>query len=404
MSIAYLILTFIAVSALFFSFQKLTQKVFPKLSFYIPFSILFGTILLFIPFSDELMKYFEQLTNFMLAVIFCLIPLSMNNLGKRDFRPIKRIWMYTMMQHLIQWGLVGLIVLFILGPVFSIPDAFVSIAPGGFTGGHGSAAVMGEFFDKLSHPELRSLLMATATIGMGMSIGGGVFWLARFKGKGELELDLDEHNLPNIPLSDYWRPLLYMSVAIGGGYFLSHLAGLTLKAEIPLFTGALVAGFIYSRFKILLPTHIESAFISDKSTDLLVVFGIASIKIGVLGGVLGFMSVIWLIGLLNALIMLHIICPRLFGKSWQEIGLFGWGWGLGGLMMGFALLKSINPSKYPTNIQNYSIAYMMVSPIEVLFYLMMPWLLVQGHGVVACSLFAACAVMLFVKLWRTKET
>src|SRR5690606_3191093 len=137
----------------------------------------------------------------------------------------------------------------------------------------------------------------------------------------------------------FLRPLFYLFLVILLGYYISILISLWFKVTIPAFAGAFIASFLVSRFKMkALPDHHESAFFSDKATDLLVIFGIASIQVKILQESLLAVSILWAIGLLNAIIMLKVIAPRVFGKAWREQGLFAWGWSLGGLMMGFALL------------------------------------------------------------------
>lgn len=394
-----LVLIFLLVLVTFVISHKVLHKVFPKLFYFIPYSILFGVVVLLIQYFYPAKEAFTELTNYMLAVIFALVPLSMQNLRERNLSSVKKLWLYSVLQHFVQWGFIGLIVYFICIPLFGINDNFISLIPGGFAGGHGSAAMMGEFFQKFSFPEMRSLLMATATMGMAFSILGGVFWLAKFKGEG-LSTDLDDTGV-TLSLKRWARPLFYLILSILLGYFISYLLGFLFKVQIPVFAGAFIGSFLLSRPKLkFIPDHMESAFFSDKATDLLVVFGIGSIQISVLEASLGAISLMWFLGLVNAVLMLIFVAPKAFGKDAKEAGMFAWGWSLGGLMMGFALLKASSTKNYADNLEKYSLAYMLVSPVEITLYMLMPWALTQGMGLGLIIGFSIIAITILFQLFK----
>ena len=78
-------------------------------------------------------------------------------------------------------------------------------------------------------------------------------------------------------------------------------------------------------------------------TDLLVVFGIASIKLSVLVEYAVPMALMFAAGIATCSLLLRLLGPRFFSVYWFERSLFTWGWITGVTAMAIALLRIVDP-------------------------------------------------------------
>lgn len=135
-----------------------------------------------LPFSAELGTY----ASILIAFVFAALPFSSASTPLKEVvRTAGPMWAYAQVGMLLQWGVVGLIGLFIINAIWpDLHDAFGIMLPTGFYGGHGTAAAIGAAFEGLNWEDARSLGMMTATIGVIWAIVGGLIcikWATRHK-------------------------------------------------------------------------------------------------------------------------------------------------------------------------------------------------------------------------------
>lgn len=125
----------------------------------------------------------DRLPGFLINIVFAALFLGV------EIPPLRLLWRRSAPQlaygQIVAWGqyVVGLgLVLFLLGPLFDVPNVFGAIVPVGFEGGHGTAAGLSNAFAYLGWPEGRDFGLASATAGIVSAIIVGIAlinWAAR---------------------------------------------------------------------------------------------------------------------------------------------------------------------------------------------------------------------------------
>lgn len=364
---------------------------FHKYLWIIPTSIIAGIIALIgsnqvlglYSFSLNLNNYIDIL----LAFIFCTFPLTIGELNPKYLVTVKKLWQYSVLQYLTQWGLSFLIIS--LGFKYIWPylnDTFGLMLPSGFAGGHGSAALVGDLLVKLGEKNALSLTMTLATIGALSSVIGGIIWIYWAKSKNlietsELKQDI-KFKIPNITIT---KNNLFTSVLIIGIVFLAALLKpqiiLLLKFEIPIFAIAVVISLLIRILPINLNLSKKTVeHITNNSTDILVCIGIAGIKLLVVTQYLYPIISISIIGILICVLYFRFIALKIFKEESFEKAIFTWGWSVGGLVFGLALVKIVNPKHNIKIMEQFALTYLMLAPIEISLLLSMPYLVTKGYA------------------------
>ncbi len=405
---------------------KLIQKLF------IPPSLIAGILGLalgpnglgWLPFSGELGTY----SAILIALVFAALPLSStsNASMKEVVRTTGPMWAYAQLGMLLQWGIIGLFGLFVLKAIWpELNDAFGIMLPTGFYGGHGTAAAIGAAFDGLGWEEARSLGMMTATIGIIWAICIGLIFIKWGTRKKQTAFISDFKELPNelrsgllpeekrssignettssISIDSLTFHLALVCVAALLGYLCSiGVKSIYPKLELPVFSCAFVFGLILKKIfdktsvsKYICPKTTQR--IGSMSTDLLVAFGVASIKMSVI--VKYAIPLIVLIGVGTVIIFaITFYFGRKLSKTyWFERTIFAWGWWTGTMAMGIALLRIVDPKLESKAMDDYALAYLPIAPLEILLITLTPIMFMNGMGVwlmVGCLVLAAITILI----------
>ncbi len=409
---------------------KLIQKLF------IPPSLIAGLLGLalgpngmgWLPFSGELGTYAAIL----IAMVFAALPFSSSNAPLKEIvRTTGPMWAYAQLGMLLQWGIIGLFGLFVLNVIWpDLHDAFGVMFPTGFYGGHGTAAAIGAAFEGLNWDEARSLGMMTATIGIICAICGGLIfikWAARHKQTAfisdfsDLPDELRSGLLPE-PKRDALGTATTSSISIDSLTF--HLALVCVAAllgyacsrgiksyvpmlELPVFSCAFVFGLIMKR---LFDATRVSEYVCPKTTqrigsmctDLLVAFGVASIKLSVIVKYAIPLIVLLVVGIIIVFLVTFYFGRKLAKTYWFERTIFAWGWWTGTMAMGIALLRIVDPKLSSKTMEDYALAYLPIAPLEIILITFTPIMFVNGWGgwlLAGCLLLAAITILI---AWRMK--
>ena len=142
---------------------KLIQKLF------IPPSLLAGFLGLalgpngfgVIPLSTQTGVY----AGILIAFIFGALPLTSQKV-RGEGAAVGSMWAYSQAGMLLQWALGGLLGLLVLNRFWPLSPGFGITMPGGYCGGHGTAAAIGQSFANLGYDEILTLAMTAATAGI----------------------------------------------------------------------------------------------------------------------------------------------------------------------------------------------------------------------------------------------
>lgn len=390
-------------------YVKQVQKLF------IPPSLLAGLLGLtfgpnglgWIPFSDNIGTYAAVL----IALVFGSLPLSSPKMSMKLISGrVGPMWAYAQVGMLMQWGLAGLFGLFVIKQIWpDLNDAFGIMLSTGFYGGHGTAAAIGAAFDGLGWEDAFSLAMTTATVGIICAIIGGLImikWAARHKQTSfisdfdDLPDELRSGLLPenkresigtattssiSIDSLTFHSALVFVIALLG--YAASQWVKIHYPMlELPVFSCAFVIGLLLKQVFDL--TRVSSYIcpvttqrLSSSFTDLLVAFGVASIKLGIVVKYAVPLIVLIVGGVIIVWGITFYLGRRLAKTYWFERTIFAWGWWTGTMAMGIALLRIVDPKLASKAMDDYALAYLPIAPVEILLITFVPILFVNGFGV-----------------------
>ena len=414
---------------------KLIQKLF------IPPSLLAGILGLafgpnglgWLPLSGSMGIYAAVL----IALVFGSLPLSSPKFSAKEVAGrVGPMWAYAQLGMLVQWGIMGLFGLFVMKLIWpDLNDAFGVMLSTGFYGGHGTAAAIGEAFNGLGWDEASSLGMTTATVGVICAIIGGLIFIkvaaknkqtAFISDFGDLPDELRSGLIPQEkreslgsattsgisiePLTFHFALVLLVAFL---GYSMSvGVKQLYPQLELPVFSCAFIVGLVLK--KIFDATNVTNYIcpnttqrIGSMSTDLLVAFGVASIKLGVVVKYALPLVVLIVAGAFIVYWITFFFGRRLSKTYWFERTIFAWGWWTGTMAMGIALIRIVDPKLASKAMDDYALAYLPIAPIEILLITFVPVMFVNGMGLwlsLGCLALSALIVLLAVKMgWWIKK-
>ncbi len=414
---------------------KLIQKLF------IPPSLIAGVLGLafgpnglgWLPLSGSMGTYAAVL----IALVFGALPLSSPKFSAKEIAGrVGPMWAYAQLGMLVQWGLAGLFGIFVLKLFWpELNDAFGVMLSTGFYGGHGTAAAIGEAFNGLGWDEAASLGMTTATMGVICAIIGGLImikWAAKNK---QTAFIADFADLPNElrsglvpeekrdPIGSATtsaisiEPLTFHLAMVLLVAFLGYSMSVGVKQlypqlELPVFSCAFIIGLLLKKAfdatgvtNYICPQTTQR--IGSMATDLLVAFGVASIKLGVVVKYALPLVVLILSGAFMVFAVTFFFGRKLSKTYWFERTIFAWGWWTGTMAMGIALIRIVDPKLASKAMDDYALAYLPIAPVEIILITFVPIMFVNGMGVwlsLGCLVLSALIVLLAVKMgWWIKK-
>ncbi len=414
---------------------KLIQKLF------IPPSLIAGVLGLafgpnglgWLPLSGSMGTYAAVL----IALVFGALPLSSPKFTVKEVAGrVGPMWVYAQLGMLLQWALAGLFGLFVMKLIWpELNDAFGVMLSTGFYGGHGTAAAIGEAFNGLGWDEAASLGMTTATVGVICAIIGGLIfikWAAKNKQTAfisdfaDLPQELRSGLVPQekrdsmgsaTTSSISIEPLTFHLALVLLVAFLGYSMSVGVKQwqpqlELPVFSCAFIVGLIFK--KIFDATNVTDYIcpqttqrIGSMATDLLVAFGVASIKLGVVVKYAVPLIVLIVAGAVMVYAITFYFGRRLSKTYWFERTIFAWGWWTGTMAMGIALIRIVDPKLSSKAMDDYALAYLPIAPIEILLITFVPIMFMNGMGLwlsLGCLVLSGLLILLAIKMgWWIKK-
>ncbi|MDN6489433.1 MAG: sodium:glutamate symporter, partial [Yaniella sp.] len=162
-------------------------------------------------------------------------------------------------------------------------------------------------------------------------------------------------------------------------FVLAFLTGLVVRAAM---SKAKVATYVDK-------TSLQS--ISGTATDVLIVAGIASIQPQVVADFGLELLLMFVIGLMLTLFLGLWVAPRLMQDGWFERSLFTWGWSTGAVSTGIAMLRVVDPQLKSGTLEDFGIAYIPVTPVEITAVTFVPPLILAGAAWAVVGIWGAIA-------------
>lgn len=371
-----------------------------------------------LPFSDQLGTYGSLL----IVIVFACLALTDDfNLFKIG-RNVAGFAAYGVLMYALQ-VVVGLVlVLLLLGPLLDAPDSIGLMLFAGWAGGFGSAAAIGAVFADAGQPDVQSIAFTSATVGMLVGVVGGIIQAKigavrghakEFAGMTSMPEDLRTGVLDQVKA----RPVIgthtfsggtieslafqaaIVAAVAAGAYGINLVLGELVPAiAFPLFSIAFLVGLalrgvmaVTKTRKFIDPDSLRS--ISGAATDVLVVCGMVSIVPSIVADQWVSLLILFLVGLALCLFLGRFAAPRLMQDGWFERQLFTWGWATGAVATGIALLRIVDPRMTSRTLEDFSIAYLPVVPVEVAAVTFVPLLVIGGAAWTAVGIWGAIALV-----------
>lgn len=383
-------------------------------------------VLGWLPLSGSLGTY----AGILIAFVFAALPFTSTSKA-REVAKVKRMWGYSQGGMLLQWGFGGLLGILLLGQIWPLNDSFGITMPAGFCGGHGSAAALGDAFAGFGQDEVLTLAMTSATVGIICSIVIGLIFLRIGTKRGYSACLTEAEKLPEelrtgvvekanrksigegifstISVSTLTFNLSVIGLVVLGGYLISKsVSRVAPMLELPVFSCSYIVGilvkFVCDRTKVTEYVCPEtSSSLSGMFTDYLVAFGIASIKISVVSQYLVPMLILLFAGLIFTACYIYIAAKYIFKEYWFEKAMFSWGWFIGTMAMGMALLRIADPDSRSHCVDHYAIAYIFIAPVEIALITFAPIIFTSGYGLLFSSIAVVIGLSLMTYMIHNKK-
>ena len=267
-----------------------------------------------VPLSSQASSY----AGILIAVLFATLYLGRRSQGsfKEMFRQVGDTFMLNGAAEILQYGIALILGGILIATVFQgVTEWFPILMPGGFVGGHGTAAAIGSVFEEGGWAEATTVGQTFATFGLLGGIISGIVAINYCANKGWTTEIRKVKDMPEevrvglVPEKDRtpmgentvnpmsidplaWHVALVM-VAVGGAYLIN--AGLKIlfpQVSVPVYGIALLVGVVlFALLKLIkLDSYVDQRVVSrigSCATDYLVAFGVATININVVHAVLG---------------------------------------------------------------------------------------------------------------------
>ena len=383
---------------------------------YIPAALLAGFLGLFLgpqfldilPFSSEIANY----PSILIAVLFG--SMFVGTRGKMSVKSVLKGAGDTMLingaSEMMQFAVFILIGVAVLPVAFSgINNAFGLMLPAGFVGGHGTAAAIGGVLGDAGWADASTIGQTFATVGLLGGILLGVVlinfgarkgWTKVIRGINELPEEMLTGVVPEGKAASLgrsttngvsidsltWHACLVL-VSVGMAYLVNEGLKIVMPdISFPTYGLALLCGVVVQL--VLKAVKLDSSVdkdvithIGSSATDFLVVFGIASIKVSVVVQYWVPIVVLSVLGFLFVTAWLLLVSRRFFCDYWFEHGIYIFGMSTGVLATGVILLRITDPEFRTGVLQDFGLAWIVLSVMDALLVAFAPVFVLAGQGV-----------------------
>lgn len=360
---------------------------------------------------DAYASYTSVLVTLLFAGLF--IGNKKNKNLKKQLAAVGDSFLINTGNEFAQFGLsilIGSIILICFFP--DMAPEFSMLMPSGFVGGHGYGYIVGSQLERYGIYENGvDLAFTFATIGMLLSVLGGLILvnygvrkgyaryiprvseLPQFMRTGFYDLDdvsVGKQTTSSISVETFTFHFAFVVLAAALAYKLDSIISGETGLNLPVNCMAMMIGVLLNGLSGMLSfdRFIDKKIISrigGSATDYLVFFGIASVKISVVAKYWKPILLFTLLGIAYVLAYLFFVSKKLFRENWFENGMFIFGWSTGIVSMGTLLLRIVDPESLSGVLENYSVAYTVLSFVEMALITIVPIVVCQG-GWLICSL------------------
>lgn len=352
-------------------------------------------------FPPNMLEIWRQMPAILVSFIFAGIFIG------KEIPSAKEIWRQNRSQFLFgsilsfgQYAVGFLAVLLLLKPYFNTNPLAGALIEIGFSGGHGTAAGLGETFSSLEFSEGQAIALGLATVGLvGGLILGTIFinyavrseslYIAREAPIAQSEhyelttLQANEMNHPISSDADAADPLtlhlglVSLAIILGQGIRLSLICierytygpytGAIIRF-MPLFPMAMIGGLVLQKIisKLELSHYVSRPLINRISgfcLDLLIISALATLSISSIRSNWQLFVVLATVGLGWTAFSFWVIAPRIFPDHWFEKAIADFGQGTGMVASGLLLLRLADPQNRTGAVECFAQKQLLFEPL-----------------------------------------
>lgn len=386
-----------------------------------------------LPFSSEMSSY----PGILIAILFASMFL-----GKQEKTSFKSMisnvgdtFFVNAAAEMSQFGFFIILGVVLLPVLFSgIHKAFGLMLPAGFIGGHGTAAAVGEALGVSGWEEALSVGQTFATIGLLGGIGIGIILVNIGLRKGYVESTGDVKKLMSemssglVPEEERqsigdatvnpmsidpltWHFALIL-IAVGAAYLVNMgLRALIPSLAFPLYGLALLCSVALQKgLKLIkMDSYVDRKVIThigSSATDYLIAFGIATTKVSVVVKYAKPILFLSALGFLFIVAWHFTVSRRFFRDHWYERSLYIFGMSSGVMATGVILLRIVDPDFRTGVLEDFGVAWIFMSIVDLLIVSLAPPLVMSGYGLVfgvCLFVLAGCCLLLSGKIFGVQK-
>ena len=379
-----------------------------------------------LPLSNNLGVYASVL----IVLVFASMPIG-QKVTKESIvnRNVGGMFFNLVGMTMLQYGIFTLLNMYVLRKFYDLHPGFGIILPTGFVHGHGTAAAIGATFASLGWNEALDLGMTSATFGLVGGILLGIVminWAARkgytsyVKDSKDLSEDLLTGLIPidkqksggrttisGICLDTFTFHLSLVLMASGTAYMFCNFVKAKAGFSLPEFCIAMFFGFILQEILTKTGTNCyvdryTISRISGTATDLLVVCGVAGVKIAAVMKYFVPLLIIFVLGYALVIAWLVYVAPLCSDKDWFERGMIAFGQELGVLATGILLLRIVDPDLKSRGLEDSGTINIIDRPLIIALQTMMPYFLCQAGLIPYISGWVCMLIFIIVLLIAIK--
>ena len=280
--------------------------------------------------------------------------------------------------------------------------------PSGFIGGHGVATSIGTFYADNGWEDALTVGYTFATAGLLVGLFGGIIMINIACRKGWTRLIKSPQQLPDYMMSAFvpkekreaignntvhsisiesltWHLSLLLAAYVIGSWMVKLLGMIWSTIAVPQFATAMIAGFLLQKLLDLLGLgqYVDRktmGSIGSCATDYLVAFAVATMNVKTVIQYAGPLMVLVLIGIVYCVLWTLWIGPRIYHNYWFERSIFVYGFATGVMATGVTLLRVVDPDAKTGTLEDYGIAYVVLSFLSVIIPIVVPAMILNGQA------------------------
>jgi ESS family glutamate:Na+ symporter len=371
---------------------------------YLPASVIAGFLILLLGpqvlgltgwslIPTQVVDVMSRLPGLMINVVFAGIMIG------KALPSVKQIW-NDAAPHVIlgsvfsfgQFALGAFAVVFILTPLFGVPDVAGSILELAFAGGHGTIAGMGGLLTEAGAPEMIDVGLGLATISMITGVVGGSILVnyavrspripvarnrpARGEDAGRLQevRPNESDQAGEVGLGSISRSFGAIAIAIAIAIVIlnvlrlvAHAFGSDLFDRFPLFPFTVIGGFLV-QLVLTLTKHedlVERRTVNDitgLALDILIAAAIGTMSLAALGSNVPALTILTAIAFAWSVVGMLWLGPRIHRVDWFEHSIADYGQSQGNVATGFVLADMADPDRSTSAARAYGYKQLIYEP------------------------------------------